>query len=493
MFRPRVSVKGDGMLQFSISEVAAATGAEVLVDGGTLVTNVVIDSRQVDEGSLFACFPGESVDGNAYAPSAIENGAAAVLLTTEPQSDLLELARQRGCAVLRAEADDATEFLLRLAAEWRARNPQWVVIGVTGSVGKTTTKDMLAAGLSAGGSVHATAGNYNNLIGMSLTLLAADSSNEFVVCEMGMDHAGELTRLSAVARPDLALITNVGTAHIGNLGSREAIAHAKAEILSGMRATDDVSSRVPSRLVLCDDNDFAELIERDFAEPAGIEVLRVGTSEDCFVRARSIELDDEVLPTVSVSFADGFELTEKLSIPGKHVVMDFLLAMAIVSQLGIDRASAAAAIAGMERTGMRLEVRTAPSRPRVIDDSYNAGPSSMAGALDVLCSMSCTGRRVAVLGEIGELGDESKLLHSLVGAYAAAKPLDLLVLVGGEGADQMAEAATTMGFSPDRLERFENCASALEVLHDIFVEDDLVLVKASRFVGLDAFAKGVLV
>lgn len=480
------------MLQLSMPEVVAATAAEVLVGGGGRVFDVVIDSRQVHQGSLFVCFTGERVDGNAYAPSAIERGAAAIALTAKPDASLVQMAKDRGCTLLRAADDDPTEFVLRLAKAWRERNPQWVLVGVTGSVGKTTTKDMLAAGLSAGGKVHATSGNHNNLIGMSMTLLSADASDEFVVCEMGMDHAGELTRLAAVARPDIALITNVGTSHIGNLGSREAIARAKAEICSGMRPSDDAASSVPSRLILTADNDFGTFIEREFAAPAGIKVMRVGSSEGCSVRARSVTLDAEGMPTVSIAFADGCELFVTLDVPGKHAVPDFLLAMAVIWRLGVDRANAAEAISHMPRTGMRLEVKTAPGCPRVIDDSYNASPNSMAGALDVLCSMQCAGRRIAVLGEIGELGEDAARLHGYVGAYAAAKPLDLLAIVGGEDADRMAEAALTMGFSQDKLERFADGAAALSALRGVFGENDLMLVKASRFVGLDEFAKGVL-
>ena len=480
------------MLQLSMPEVVAATAADVLVGGGGRVTDVVIDSRQVQQGSLFVCFSGERVDGNAYAPSAIERGAAAIALTAKPDDSLVQMAQDRGCTLLRAADDDPTEFVLRLASAWRKRNPQWVLVGVTGSVGKTTTKDMLAAGLSAGGKVHATSGNHNNLIGMSMTLLSADASDEFVVCEMGMDHAGELTRLAAVARPDLAVITNVGTSHIGNLGSREAIARAKAEICSGMRASDDARASVPSRLIMTSDNDFGTLIESEYAAPAGIKVMRVGMTEECAVRARSVTLDDEGMPTVSIAFADGCELFVTLDVPGTHVVPDFLLAMAVVWRLGVDRANAAEAISHMPRTGMRLEVKRAAGCPRVIDDSYNASPNSMAGALDVLCSMQCKGRRIAVLGEIGELGEDAARLHGYVGAYAAAKPLDLLAIVGGENADRMAEAALTMGFSQDKLERFADGAAVLSALRGVFGEDDLMLVKASRFVGLDEFAKGVL-
>ena len=193
-----------------------------------------------------------------------------------------------------------------------------------------------------------------------------------------------------------------------------------------------------------------------------------------------------------MEFAAGCERDVTLDVPGRHVVSDFLIAMAIVDRLGADRSAAADAIAHMPQTHMRLEVLTAPGKPRVIDDSYNASPSSMAAALDVLCSMECTGRRVAVLGQVGELGDEAPRLHGYMGAYAAAKPLDLLVFVGDEHAGDMAEAARTMGFSEDRLEVLESAERALEVIGPVLAEGDLVLAKGSRAVGLDVFAKGVL-
>ena len=480
------------MLQLSMPEVVAATAADVLVGGGGRVTDVVIDSRQVQQGSLFVCFSGERVDGNAYAPSAIERGAAAIALTAKPDDSLVQMAQDRGCTLLRAADDDPTEFVLRLASAWRKRNPQWVLVGVTGSVGKTTTKDMLAAGLATRFATHATKGNFNNLIGLPLTLLAASPEDEVIVAEMGMNHKGELSRLTAVARPTVALITNVGTSHIGFLGSRENIARAKAEILEGMTATEEADGPVRPCLVLTDDNDFGGFIEQEFCAPAGVEVLRVGPAATSDVRAEGITLDGEGKPTFTLAFSDGWEREVTLDAPGRHVVSDFLIAMAIADRLGADRSAAADAIAHMPQTHMRLEVLSAPGKPRVIDDSYNASPSSMAAALDVLCSMDCTGRRVAVLGEVGELGDEAARLHGYMGAYAAAKPLDLLVFVGAEHSGEMAEAARTMGFSEDRLEVLESAERALEVIGPVLREGDLVLAKGSRSVGLDVFAKGVL-
>lgn len=481
------------MVKISVSDMVRVTGADVALEvPGGVVEGVQTDSRAVGAGMCFVCFAGERVDGNRFAPAAVEAGAAAVVMTREPDEELLALARERGCSVLRAKDDDPEEFMLRLAGAWRRMNPQWVVVGVTGSVGKTTTKDMLRASLATRYRVHATAGNFNNLIGLPLTILSADSADEVLVCEMGMNHKGELTRLAAAALPTVSLITNVGTSHIGLLGSRENIARAKAEIVSGMRPTAEPQSGVSPMLAMTSDNDYAPLIECEYAASAGVACVYVGTGEKDDVRASGVRLDGEGRPSFSLGFADGWSREVTLDVPGRAVVQDFLLAMAVCDRLGVDRDAAAAAMEHMPRTGMRLEVIRTAGKPSMIDDSYNASPSSIAAALDVLCSMECAGRRVAVLGEVGELGSESARLHGYIGAYAAAKPIDLLVLVGTDDARQMREAALTMGFSEDRLELFPDVESAVATIGAVLGPDDLVLAKGSRSAGLDQFVKGVL-
>ena len=236
----------------------------------------------------------------------------------------------------------------------------------------------------------------------------------------------------------------------------------------------------------------ADFIESGFAKPAGVDVRRVGPSRDLAVSCGDVTLDDEGMPSFGLAFADGWHRDVTLGIPGRHVVSDLLLAMAVADRLGADRDAAIDAVCAMRQAHMRLEVVTAPGKPRMIDDTYNASPSSIAAALEVLCSMSCEGRRVAVLGEVGELGDESRRLHGYIGAFAAAKKLDLLVFVGGEMAREMAEAARTMGHSEDALEVVADADEACRTIAPLLEEGDLVLAKASRSVGLDAFVKGVL-
>ncbi len=220
------------MIECTANDVCAATESTLVCGTGEeTLSGVAIDSRRVGERGLFVAFAGENVDGNDYVANAIAAGAGVVAVTREATSDVEAAALEAGCAIVRAADDDGTEFMLRLAEWWRAQQ-DWCVVGVTGSVGKTTTKEMLAAALGAKYEVHATAGNFNNLIGVPITLLEAPISAKVLVVEMGMNHPGEIDCLAKCARPRVAAITNVGTSHIGLLGSRENIARAKGEIVA---------------------------------------------------------------------------------------------------------------------------------------------------------------------------------------------------------------------------------------------------------------------
>ena len=476
------------MIRMTVLEMMQATGAQLLCGDTALVfEGVAIDTRVLPKGGLFVAFAGERVDANKFAPEAFDAGARVVVLTADPDEHALAAAQESGGALLRAANDDGEEFMLTLAKAWRRANPQWIVVGVTGSVGKTTTKEMLAAGIGATRRVHATVGNFNNLLGVPLTLFAAAPEDEVLVVEMGMNNAGEIARIAAAAQPDVAVITNVGTSHVGNLGSREGIARAKAEVVGGMRGTKEI----PATLVLSDGDDYADFIEQNYCAPARIRCVRVG-GNDCAVKATEVSLDETGLPAVKLRVGDHEALCGTLSLPGRAMVYDLLSAIGAIYVLGLPLDASFDAICKMQSTHMRLEVRQQDGSARVIDDSYNASPSSMAAALDVLCSMGCVGRRIAVLGEMGELGDQSIRLHELVGAYAAAKPVDLLVLIGESDALRVAEAARTMGFSEDRLEVFSSVSEAVRVIVPLLHGDDLVLVKASRAAGLDRFAKEVL-
>ena len=480
------------MIQCSVNDLVCATSAALLTGSPELAcSGVAIDSRLVGTGGVFVAIAGERSDGNDFAASVLDAGASAVVLTRPADDALIAHAEACAAALLRAEDDDAEEFLLRLAAWWREGKP-WRVVGVTGSVGKTTTKDMLACALGCRWRTHATAGNYNNLIGVPLTLLSAPADAEALVVEMGMNHPGEIARLAQAVRPQVALVTNVGTSHIGLLGSRENIARAKAEIVAGLASAPNPELASPMLFLQAGD-DFSAFIAEGFAEPAGVPVTYVGAREGAAVRCGNVRLDDEVRPTFDVALADGTAFTQTLRLSGAQVVPDYELALAVALHLGVDAARAAEALACLEPTHMRQEVVHASRGFRVIDDSYNASPDSTAAALDALCAMGLAegGRRIAILGEIGELGDEEARLHELVGAYAAAKPLDMLVVVGTDRADHLERAARLMGYSEDRIVRVGDVHALIEVVAPILEPADLVLVKASRAAQLDLFVKAV--
>ena len=439
------------MIEIAVNNLAAATGARTVTgEADRVCRGCVIDSRQVAEGTIFVAFPGENVDGNDFASRAVQSGAGAVVMTREPEAELVSMAQDKGCAILLT--DDPEEFLLRLAHTYRLELG-CLVVGITGSIGKTTTK----------------------------------ADTEVLVLEMGMNHFHEIERLSQSANPNLAIVSKIGTSHIGILGSRENIARAKAEIVQGMCAAGDF---LPL-LVLGGEDDFTPFIRDTFAQPAGIDVMLAGVSDDDEVRARDIRVDDEGRPVFTLDFGQGETIDTMLAIPGVQSVPNAVKAAAVAYRLGVTPEQIDAAFRGLTITGHRQEIKRAKSGARVIDDSYNASAESMAAGLDLLCSLSCTGSRMAILGEMGEMGDEAPRMHELVGAYAAAKKLDMLACVGGELAQLMADAARMMGMDEDRIQVFSDYQQVLDRMGGALEKHDVVLVKGSRFVELDRFVEGV--
>ena len=332
---------------------------------------------------------------------AIEAGAAAVVLTREPDRALVRSADDHEAAIFVAE--DPTEFLLRLAQGYRARM-RCTVVGVTGSIGKTTTKDILAAVLAKRFRVHATQGNYNSLIGMPLTILAAPKDTQIMVLEMGMNAPGEIARLTRCAQPTYAVITKIGTSHVGLLGGRENIARAKAEIIQGMPPSSQNFEGHHSALVLSGEDDFTPFIIENFAKPAGVEVVLAGMSADDDVSARAIELDDAGCASFDIMLENGSQYRTGLSIPGLPAVQNALFAAAVARRLGVPQFEIDQAFHELAITGRRQQVRACASGARVIDDSYNASPESMAAGLDLLVALPGASARSAVLGRDGRDG-----------------------------------------------------------------------------------------
>ena len=462
------------MERFTLAQAAAWTHGEA--KGEAALTAVTTDSRQIPPEALFLPIKGERFDAHDFIGKAIENGAAAVMSHRENEE----------YPVPTLYVENTSQALLDLAGGYRTMCGGKVV-GVTGSVGKTTTKELLYAVLSQGFRAQKTEGNLNNEIGLPLTLMRMTRDTEVLVAEMGMNHFHEIERLSQSANPNLAIVSKIGTSHIGILGSRENIARAKAEIVQGMCAAGDY---LPL-LVLGGEDDFTPFIRDTFAQPAGIDVMLAGVSDDDEIRARDIRVDDEGRPVFTLDFGQGETIDTMLAIPGVQSVPNAVKAAAVAYRLGVTPEQIDAAFRGLAITGHRQEIKRAKSGARVIDDSYNASAESMAAGLDLLCSLSCTGSRMAILGEMGEMGDEAPRMHELVGAYAAAKKLDMLACVGGELAQLMADAARMMGMDEDRIQVFSDYQQVLDRMGGALEKHDVVLVKGSRFVELDRFVEGV--
>lgn len=497
------------MIDFSAEEIARDTAAQLVVSSQDVCfSECVIDSRRASKDCIFVAFKGETQNGNVFAESALAKGAAGVVLSEEPSAALLACARTQHAFVLRAEHDDCEEFLLRLAHAKRQKHPEYIVIAVTGSCGKTTTKDMLLSVMSSHFKSFATPGNYNNLIGLPLTLLMAPQDVEVIICEMGMNHLHELDRMSLCARPNLAIITNIGTSHIGLLGSRENIARAKAEVLKGLVAPLDASFE--PCLLLSQDDDFTPFIIKHFALPNGITTRLVGlgnaSSESVssaasdssdssvyaspLVHAANIHVEDiafdaHACPSCTYVYAAGAREALCLPHPGETSVLDSLFALELAEILHVPRKKALSALAHMPVVHMRLEEIKRPHTPLIINDSYNASPSSIAGALAVLQEIDCRGRRIAVLGEVGELGDQAHLLHGYIGSFVAGQALDLIVFIGDAYAEDMYRAYCIMGGTSARVLRYQDVAEAIIEFPSHISEDDCVLIKASRAAQLD--------
>ncbi len=481
------------MFELAAEEVAEITRAALLLgDAAQPIRGVATDSREVEPGGTYVAFKGERVDGNAFAEGAIERGAAAVVLSGEPTQELLDLAAARGACVLRADGDDPTAFLLALAGEWRARHG-WLCVGITGSVGKTTTKDLTLAALEGSFVAHANKGNLNSVIGVPLTILSAPEETQVLVCEMGMNHPGEIARIAGCARPRVGVITNIGTSHIGYLGSREAIADAKAELIGALAASEPapVAPGVAPALVLGSADDFTSYLEERYARPSGLEVVEVGEGQSDALRAEDIALDPQGRARFTVVAGDE-KARVALALTGAQAVIDALYALAVARVAGVPLALAAERIGRVCSADMRARAISAPGGWTVIDDTYNASPSSLACALDTLAGYEAPGRRVAVIGTVGELGSEAAHLHGLMGAYVAAVKPDLVCFVGAEDADTMAEAASIMGLGHERVLRAKDALEAAELVIGRLERGDVVLVKASRALGLERFSEAAV-
>lgn len=458
--------RGDPRAAFDADGLAAATGGTLLVRSVRPIRGAAVDSRRVTDGALFVALPGERTDGHDHIPAALAAGAAALLVTREPDPALLAAiaAEQGGVTVVRVP--DGITALHAAAAAWRTRFTP-LTVGITGSVGKTSMKEAVAAVLGSRMHTLRSPGNENNEIGVPLTILRVDEDVEAVVLEMGMYRGGEIAALARIGRPSIGVVTLVAPVHLERSGSMRAIEDAKAELVEALPA-DGVA-------VLNGDDP----VVRTFDRRTRARAVRYGFAADSDVRAedvRSLGVDGMAFTLV----AAGVRRAVTMPALGRHSVANAAGAAAVGIAAGLGADAIADALAGGWGAAHRVEIVDV-GRFRILDDAYNASPPSMLAALDILAELP--GRPVAVLGEMLELGPESEAGHRAVGA-AAGRTVDELIVVGG-GAAAIADAAIDAGLAADRVHRAADREAALATVRRVVREGDVVLVKASRGAALD--------
>lgn len=440
-------------MNIRLSDAAKALGSSL--ESEKIITRVSIDSRESAEGTLFFAIKGDRFDGHDFIGDVAAKGAAAVVCSKKTE-----------CPVPVIYVDDTKSAFLSFASWYRQSFKNLKVAGLTGSVGKTTTKEMIACVLGSQYKTLKTEGNLNNEIGVPKTLFRLDESYDFAVVEMGMDNAGQIEKLSRCALPDCAVITNIGVSHIENLGSREAILNAKLEILKGMKKG--------SLLFLNGDNDMlCQVHNPDFKIVTfGIE------NKNCSVTARGITETAESTEFTAVH--PGGKIKIRIPTVGIHNVYDALAALAVGLNLGISAENAAQGLSKYVPSGMRQKI-TKIGRITVIEDCYNASPDSQRAGLNSLCKLA-KGRKIAVLGDMLELGSYSETAHRAVGEYAAKCGIDAL-LTYGEQSKFMAAAAYEAGLKNTFV--YTDKKRLTEDLRNHVLPGDTVLFKASRGMRLE--------
>ena len=447
-----------------LSQIAAWCGGRLTAENpAATVTTISSDSRALKPGDLFIAIRGEKFDGHHFLAEAARLGAIGAIVEEEtpglpPSFALIIVA-------------DAVRGLQLLATAYRA-TLRLVSICITGSNGKTSTKDLCAAVLAQRFSVTRTAGNLNNHLGVPFSILRADSSHDVGVFEIGMNHAGEIAPLAVIARPDIAIITNVGVAHIEFLGTREAIAQEKGMLAEAVGEN--------GTAILNADDEFTSSI----AKRTRARVMTAGL-QGGDVRATDLEHLSE-----GIKFrlhATGQCVEAELPVPGEHMVRNALLACAAGITLGLSLEECAAGLRALKLTAGRLTQKTFGGI-RILDDTYNANPDSMSAALVTLAAMPVAGRRIAVLGAMGELGKESERGHRSVGEVAGREKIACVITVG-ETARWIADAAESSGVR--EVIRTADTDEAARTLRGIAQPGDTVLVKASRSARLERIVQAM--
>lgn len=446
------------MINRTVGQIAAILGIDCKEHQDVAISGVTIDSRKVNPGNLFVPFKGENADGHIYVEKAIAQGAAAALWQKDVPNP------PEGLPLLFVE--DNLKALQTLAEAY-LQSTNAKVVGITGSNGKTTTKDMTAAILSQKYKVHKTEGNYNNHLGLPLTILAMEEDTEVAVLEMGMSGKGEIELLSSLAKPDIAIITNIGESHLLDLGSREAIAEAKLEITTGLKEEG--------------------LVIYHGDEPLLVEKLSGSEwRTNCFGRDR-----DNTAYALEITAANDhtscrlnlFEGELVIPVLGNHNVLNAMAAILAAKELGIGYDMVKTGLSALKLTNMRMEMVEGAQGEKIINDAYNASPTAMRAAIDLVGALSGFGHKILVLGDMLELGTKEIQFHQMIGQSIDAGSVDKLFTFGKLAAYIAEEAKAGLG--EQNVYAFEDKQLLIEELKKHVQANDLILVKASRGMKLE--------
>lgn len=459
------------MIKRTLAEMAAWCGGQIAdaSDSNITLEGVTTDSRTISKGCLFIPLAGERFDGHEFAKECLQAGASAVLWEkskgTPPGPGIL--------------VDNTLEALQQLAKSYLAHTKA-KVIGITGSNGKTTTKDLVYSLLSTTYKVHKTQGNFNNHIGLPLTILAMPEDTDIIVLEMGMSGRHEIELLSRLAHPETAIVTNIGESHLLQLGSRLEIARAKLEILSGMKDG--------GLLVYPGDE---PLLTEVLSEPATVKPAGLVTS------TFGLGGNNDDYPS-GIMYADGKTFftshvsgntTLELPLLGEHNVINCLAALTVARHYGVSIANIAEGLRRTELTGMRIEVIHASNGVTILNDAYNASPTSMKAAISVLGSMKGGRKKFAVLGDMLELGDAEADYHREVGAFLSSNQADYLFTYGSLG-KCIAEGARSE-LDADHIFAYDDKSELIRQLESMLYPKDIVLVKGSRGMKLEEVVEAI--
>jgi len=453
-----------------VSDLVNATGGTLLCgDADSFIDHVSSDSRELDTRTLFVPIRGEKFDGHSFVETLSRDDRVVCMLTERPQD--AEIVKASGKALILC---DNTLFALgHIARAYREKVFASPLVGITGTNGKTTTKELLASILASKYQVHKSEKNYNNEIGVPFALMGLSSSYGVSVIEMGMNHTGEIERLSSMARPTIGVITNAGEGHLEFLGSVENVARAKAEIVAGMRAG--------SLIVLNEESSCFDIM-RDAAKNASLEIITVGI-EKGMIRPESYRL----YPTSTEVTWKGCAV--RVPLYGIHNITNIMAALAVGERLGVDVHSAADALASFENVGKRSDA--SGEKIVVVNDTYNSNPLSLRYALRSLAEIYPSRRRIAILADMKELGDHAEPLHLAAGREVHDHGFSFLFTYGDLAAG-ICDGARNAGMRGDSIRHFSSKEDLIDAVMKIMAEGDALLVKGSRSMKMEEVADALV-